>query len=207
VRYRHRITIIRGNHESRQITQVYGFFDECIRKYGNANVWNHITGVFDYLPLSALIEGQIFCPHAGLSPQLDSLDSVRALQRLQEVPHEGPMCDLLWSDPEDQLEGWGVSPRGAGFTFGRDISERFLHANGLKCIARAHQLVMEGYQWSQGHNVLTLFSAPNYCYRCGNKAAILQIDEGMNYSFIQFDPSPEQLEGAEQLRGTPDYFL
>ncbi|XP_026190852.1 serine/threonine-protein phosphatase PP2A-4 catalytic subunit-like [Cyclospora cayetanensis] len=114
VRFRHRVTIIRGNHESRQITQVYGFFDECIRKYGNANVWNQITAVFDFLPLSALIEGQIFCPHAGLSPQLDTLDSVRSLQRLQEVPHEGPMCDLLWSDPEDQLEGWGVSPRGAG---------------------------------------------------------------------------------------------
>ena len=62
---------------------------------------------------------------------------------MQEVPHEGPMCDLLWSDPDDRC-GWGISPRGAGYTFGQDISEAFNHNNGLTLIARAHQLVMEG---------------------------------------------------------------
>ena len=62
---------------------------------------------------------------------------------MQEVPHEGPMCDLLWSDPDDRC-GWGISPRGAGYTFGQDISEAFNHNNGLTLVARAHQLVMEG---------------------------------------------------------------
>lgn len=118
VRYRERITILRGNHESRQITQVYGFYDECLRKYGNANVWKYFTDLFDYLPLTALVDGQIFCLHGGLSPSIDSLDHIRALDRLQEVPHEGPMCDLLWSDPDDR-GGWGISPRGAGYTFGQ----------------------------------------------------------------------------------------
>lgn len=103
VRYRERITILRGNHESRQITQVYGFYDECLRKYGNANVWKFFTDLFDYLPLTALVDGQIFCLHGGLSPSIDTLDHIRALDRLQEVPHEGPMCDLLWSDPDDRL--------------------------------------------------------------------------------------------------------
>ncbi|CAN7090984.1 unnamed protein product [Brassica rapa subsp. narinosa] len=74
VRYRDRLTILRGNHESRQITQVYGFYDECLRKYGNANVWKHFTDLFDYLPLTALIESQVFCLHGGLSPSLDTLD-------------------------------------------------------------------------------------------------------------------------------------
>ncbi|KAG5841405.1 hypothetical protein ANANG_G00199160 [Anguilla anguilla] len=118
VRYPERITILRGNHESRQITQVYGFYDECLRKYGNANVWKYFTDLFDYLPLTALVDGQIFCLHGGLSPSIDTLDHIRALDRLQEVPHEGPMCDLLWSDPDDR-GGWGISPRGAGYTFDR----------------------------------------------------------------------------------------
>ncbi|EDS38371.1 phsophatase-2a [Culex quinquefasciatus] len=165
VRYRERITILRGNHESRQITQVYGFYDECLRKYGNPNVWKYFTDLFDYLPLTALVDGQIFCLHGGLSPSIDTLDHIRALDRLQEVPHEGPMCDLLWSDPDDR-GGWGISPRGAGYTFGQDISELFNHSNGLTLVSRAHQLVMEGYNWCHDRNVVTIFSAPNYCYRC-----------------------------------------
>ena len=85
-----------------------------------------------------------------------------------QVPHEGPMCDLLWSDPDDRM-GWGISPRGAGYTFGQDISEQYNHANGLDLISRAHQLVMEGYNWSHDENTVTIFSAPNYCYRCGER--------------------------------------
>jgi diadenosine tetraphosphatase ApaH/serine/threonine PP2A family protein phosphatase len=181
IRYPQRITILRGNHESRQITQVYGFYDECLRKYGNANVWKYFTDLFDYLPLTALIDNQIFCLHGGLSPSIDTLDNIRALDRIQEVPHEGPMCDLLWSDPDDRC-GWGISPRGAGYTFGQDISEAFNHNNGLTLVARAHQLVMEGYNWSQDRNVVTIFSAPNYCYRCGNQAAIMEIDEHLKYT-------------------------
>ena len=72
VRFRDRIFILRGNHESRQITQVYGFYDECLRKYGNANVWKYFTDLFDYLPVTALIENQIFCLHGGLSPSIDT---------------------------------------------------------------------------------------------------------------------------------------
>lgn len=76
------------------------------------------------------------------------------------------MCDLLWSDPDERC-GWGISPRGAGYTFGQDISEQFNHTNGLTLVSRAHQLVMEGYNWCHDQNVVTIFSAPNYCYRCG----------------------------------------
>ncbi|KAF4664673.1 serine threonine-protein phosphatase [Perkinsus olseni] len=201
VRYPDRITILRGNHESRQITQVYGFYDECLRKYNTANVWKMLTDLFDYLPLTALVENSIFSMHGGLSPSIDTLDDVRQIDRVQEIPHEGvstfaydilgPMCDLLWSDPDDR-GGWGISPRGAGFTFGQDISAQFNHHNGLKLIARAHQLIMEGYNWSHEKNVVTIFSAPNYCYRCGNQAAVMELDENMKYTFLQFDPAPRR---------------
>jgi len=95
VRYPARITLIRGNHESRQITQVYGFYDECLRKYGSVNVWKYCTDIFDYLSLSAIIEDKIFCVHGGLSPSITTLDQLRLIDRHQEVPHEGSMCDLV----------------------------------------------------------------------------------------------------------------
>jgi serine/threonine-protein phosphatase 2A catalytic subunit len=94
------------------------------------------------LPLTAVVENQFFCLHGGLSPSIETLDNIRALKRFQEVPHEGPMCDLLWSDPDDRA-GWGMNPRGAGYTFGQDIAEQYNHTNNLKMIARAHQLMME----------------------------------------------------------------
>ncbi|KAI8573048.1 hypothetical protein RHMOL_Rhmol01G0248500 [Rhododendron molle] len=205
VRYPQRITILRGNHESRQITQVYGFYDECLRKYGNANVWKIFTDLFDYFPLTALVESEIFCLHGGLSPSIETLDNVRNFDRVQEVPHEGPMCDLLWSDPDDRC-GWGISPRGAGYTFGQDVSEQFNHTNSLKLIARAHQLVMEGFNWGHEQKVVTIFSAPNYCYRCGNMASILEVDDCKGHTFIQFEPAPRRGE-PDVTRRTPDYFL
>ena len=256
VRYPDRITLIRGNHESRQITTVYGFYDECHRKYGSANVWRYCCDVFDYLALGALVlgtsatieptvidpsqdidpvddetmveiidfknskhsirdryprrrqyeghadgvtssphgsgppgtgaaggshgsknsGGAVLCVHGGLSPLVESVDKIRLIDRKQEVPHEGQMCDLLWSDPDD-IEGWGLSPRGAGFLFGSDIVKRFNHINDLSLIARAHQLVMEGYKEMFDSQIVTVWSAPNYCYRCGNVAAILELYE------------------------------
>ena len=204
-RYPDRVHLLRGNHESRQITQVYGFYDECVRKYGSGNVWKLFTDLFDYLPLTAVVEDQIFCLHGGLSPSIDTLDAVRELDRVQEVPHEGSMCDLLWSDP-DERRGWGISPRGAGYIFGGDISEMFNHRNGLSLISRAHQLVMDGYNWSHNMNVVTIFSAPNYCYRCANQAAIMEVDEYMNKAFLQFDPAPRRGETLVTKRA-PEYFL
>ncbi|OAQ63116.2 serine/threonine protein phosphatase [Pochonia chlamydosporia 170] len=258
VRYPDRMTLIRGNHESRQITTVYGFYDECLRKYGSANVWRYCCDVFDYLALGAIVlgasntlcsssgtadeeteievcdqngaimsrfprqqaqqpssqpsssqeqgangsgagggertgppgsgasgssngtvgnpAGAVLCVHGGLSPLIDTVDKIRLIDRKQEVPHEGAMCDLLWSDPDD-IDGWGLSPRGAGFLFGADIVKVFNHRNDLSLIARAHQLVMEGFKEMFDASIVTVWSAPNYCYRCGNVAAVLELSE------------------------------
>eukprot|EP01113_Clastostelium_recurvatum_P022452 TRINITY_DN2680_c0_g1_i1.p1 TRINITY_DN2680_c0_g1~~TRINITY_DN2680_c0_g1_i1.p1 ORF type:complete len:306 (-),score=70.89 TRINITY_DN2680_c0_g1_i1:106-1023(-) len=206
VRYPDRITLIRGNHESRQITQVYGFYDECLRKYGSVNVWRYCTEIFDYLALSALVDDRVFCVHGGLSPSINTLDEIRKIDRKQEVPHDGSMCDLMWSDPED-IDGWGLSPRGAGYLFGADVVQQFNQTNGLEMIARAHQLVMEGYKYMFNETLVTVWSAPNYCYRCGNVAAILELDEHLNRNFKIFEAAPQESRGVPAKRAAPDYFL
>jgi len=206
VRYPDRITLIRGNHESRQITQVYGFYDECLRKYNSVNVWRYCTDVFDYLSLAALIDDRIFCVHGGLSPSITTIDEIRAIDRKQEVPHDGAMCDLLWSDPED-IDGWGLSPRGAGFLFGGDVVTAFNHNNKIDVICRAHQLVMEGYKWMFKDQLVTVWSAPNYCYRCGNVAAILELDDNLEKTFIVFEAAAQDTKGIPAKRPAPDYFL
>lgn len=106
-----------------------------MRKYGSANVWRCCTEVFDYLPLAAVIDKSVFCVHGGLSPSINTIDEIRLIDRKQEVPHDGPMCDLLWSDPED-ANGFGMSPRGAGFLFGPDVVQNFCEINKMDLICR-----------------------------------------------------------------------
>ena len=95
--------------------------------------------------LGAVIDGKVLCVHGGLSPEIRTLDQIRVIARAQEIPHEGAFCDLVWSDPED-VGTWAVSPRGAGWLFGDKVATEFNHVNGFELIARAHQLVNEGYK-------------------------------------------------------------
>lgn len=206
IRYPTRIYLTRGNHESTEITQLYGFYDECVQKFGNPNVWKLFTDLFNYLPISAIVDNKIFCLHGGLSPDIETIDEIRKLDRRRDVPSNGAMCDLLWSDPEERT-GWGVSPRGAGYIFGSDISQKFTQKNNLMMINRAHQLVTKGYNWSHEKLVCTLFSAPNYCYRCGNQAGIMEVDENLQYNIQQFGPNPIKRGKLEISKRAPDYFL
>jgi len=189
-KYPGHITLLRGNHESRQITQVYGFYDECCRKYGNAAVWRYCVATFDYFSLAAIIDSRVLCVHGGLSPEIRTIDQIRTIERQQEIPHEGAFCDLMWSDPEDIVSPWQVSPRGAGYLFGSRVTDEFNEINDLHLIARAHQLVMEGKRFHFAkNNLVTVWSAPNYCYRCGNVASVLQIKRPVTESLDHYkDP-------------------
>ncbi|KAM0717255.1 hypothetical protein Q7P37_007107 [Cladosporium fusiforme] len=207
-KYPDKITLVRGNHESRQITQVYGFYEECQQKYGNASVWKSCCQVFDFLALAAIIDGRVLCVHGGLSPEIRTLDQIRVVARAQEIPHEGAFCDLVWSDPED-VDTWAVSPRGAGWLFGDKVSTEFNHVNNLQLIARAHQLVNEGYKYHfQSQEVVTVWSAPNYCYRCGNVASIMTLGEDLEPDFKIFSAVPDHRRAVPAgRRGAGEYFL
>ena len=139
-KYPDRVTLVRGNHESRQITQVYGFYEECQTKYGNASVWKSCCQVFDFLALAAIVDGKVLCVHGGLSPEIRTIDQVRVVARAQEIPHEGAFCDLVWSDPED-VDTWAISPRGAGWLFGDKVSGEVSH-HGSEILLLFSKLVM-----------------------------------------------------------------
>ncbi|XP_075226496.1 protein phosphatase V isoform X2 [Lycorma delicatula] len=204
-RWPDRITLLRGNHESRQITQVYGFYDECQKKYGNANAWRYCCRVFDLLTVAALIDEQVFCVHGGLSPDIQTLDQIRVIERNQEIPYKGAFCDLVWSDP-DEVETWTVSPRGAGWIFGSKVTEEFMDINKLSLICRAHQLVHEGIKYMFNEKLVTVWSAPNYCYRCGNVASILQFNTVDKREPLIFSAVPDSGRVIPSALTTP-YFL
>jgi serine/threonine-protein phosphatase 6 catalytic subunit len=211
-RWPDKITLLRGNHESRQITQVYGFYDEIVQKYGNANVWKFCCQVFDLLTLAASVDGSILCVHGGLSPLIKTVDQIRTIQRNQEIPHEGAFCDLMWSDPED-INGWQQSPRGAGWNFGATAVQEFNQVNALDLICRSHQLVQEGYKFMFGDpelvddgKLVTVWSAPNYCYRCGNVASVLAVQKDLSRKFLNFTEVENAARLAESRSPAP-YFL
>ncbi|XP_026484349.1 serine/threonine-protein phosphatase 6 catalytic subunit [Vanessa tameamea] len=204
-RYPDRIILLRGNHETCQITKVYGFYDECLNKYGNANAWKDCCRVFDLLTVAALIDETVLCVHGGLSPKISMLDQIRCIDRNQQIPHKGAFCDLLWSDPAD-VKMWSVSPRGAGWLFGSFVTELFMNYNNLSLICRAHQLVNEGYKYMFDERLVTVWSAPNYCYRCGNEASILEFKTVNDRNPKIFQAVPDSEREVPPQHTTP-YFL
>lgn len=212
LRYPQRVTLLRGNHECRGITQVYGFYAESFRKYGTAAVWGYFTDLFDLLPIAALVDNRYLCVHGGLSPSAHYLDQIRVAFRFKEVPHEGLISDLLWSDPSAETSGFTMSTRGAGYVFGGDVVAHFLWLNGLDAVMRGHQLCMEGYQALFDKQLVTVWSAPNYCYRCGNTASILELGTEGQWHFNRFDAVPDAERSSTQdavgaARSEPEHFL
>lgn len=115
------------------------------RKYGNTKVWEYFTEAFSFLPLGGLIEGKILCIHGGLSPNIKTIDQIRALNRRMEISENPSISDLMWSDPSKDVEDWEINKRGAGYYFGEKVVKSFNLINRLNIIVRAHQLVDEGY--------------------------------------------------------------
>eukprot|EP00479_Gromia_sphaerica_P008932 TRINITY_DN35_c0_g1_i2.p1 TRINITY_DN35_c0_g1~~TRINITY_DN35_c0_g1_i2.p1 ORF type:complete len:169 (+),score=30.10 TRINITY_DN35_c0_g1_i2:526-1032(+) len=153
------------------------------------NCGKTFTDCFNCLPISAIIDEKIFCTHGGISPELKSFEQVRRIMRPTDVPDSGLLCDLLWSDPDKDIAGWGENDRGVSYTFGSDIVTKFLNKHDLDLICRAHQVVEDGYEFFAKRQLVTLFSAPNYCGEFDNAGAMMSVDESLMCSFQILKPS------------------
>jgi len=187
IKYPENFFLLRGNHECASINRIYGFYDECKRRY-NIKLWKTFTDCFNCLPVAAVIDEKIFCVHGGLSPEHHSMDQVRRIPRPTDVPDSGIICDLLWSDPDKDIEGWGENDRGVSFTFGGDVVAKFLKKHDLDLVCRAHQVVEDGYEFFAKRRLVTIFSAPNYCGEFDNAGAMMSVDETLMCSFQIFKP-------------------
>ena len=139
IKYPDRIWLLRGNHECASINRIYGFYDECKRRY-SVKLWKRFADVFNCLPVAGLVAGRLFCMHGGISPELRSFDQIRNMRRPTDVPDIGLLCDLMWSDPDPDARGWEDNDRGVSFVFGADIVHSFCKHFDLDCIVRAHQV-------------------------------------------------------------------
>merc|ERR1719197_1225252 len=89
--------------------------------------------------------------------------------------YEGLMSECMWSDPQP-TPGRVPSKRGVGVAFGKDVTENFLRMNNLKMVVRSHEVKDEGYEVEHNGQLVTVFSAPNYCDQMGNKGAFIRLD-------------------------------
>lgn len=195
------IFLLRGNHECRHLTDYFTFKLECKRKYSD-RVYEACMNSFCALPLAAVMNKQFFCIHGGLSPELNTLDDIRSLDRFREPPTSGLMCDILWSDPvEDFGQEKGSESfvhnhvRGCSYFFTYQAACTFLERNRLLSIIRAHEAQDAGYRMYRKTrttgfpSVMTLFSAPNYLDVYNNKAAILKYESNV-LNIRQFNCTP-----------------
>ncbi|CAD8109019.1 unnamed protein product [Paramecium primaurelia] len=196
IKYPENFFLLRGNHECASINRIYGFYDECKRRY-TIKLWKTFTDCFNCLPVAALIDEKILCMHGGLSPELSNLEQIRRIMRPTDVPDTGLLCDLLWSDPDKDVQGWADNERGVSYVFSQEIVQVFLKKHELDLICRAHQVVEDGYEFFSKRQLVTLFSAPNYCGEFDNAGSMMTVDESLMCSFQILKPA-EQGQGASQ---------
>lgn len=174
------VHLLRGNHEEPDINALFGFRIECVERLGETAgdaVWRRFNDLFEWLPLAAVIEDRICCMHGGIGRSLTHISQINDLKRPLNMENGGvELMDILWSDPteNDGVEGLRPNARGPGLvTFGPDRVKAFCETNGIHMIIRAHECVMDGFERFAQGQLLTVFSATNYCGTANNAGAIL----------------------------------
>ncbi|CAI4233244.1 unnamed protein product [Auanema sp. JU1783] len=174
IKYPNNFFLLRGNHESAAVNRVYGFYEEIVRRYKSVKLWQSFQDAFSWMPLCGLIAGRVFCMHGGLSPDLKSFEDVRKLERPIVPVNPSMVIDLLWSDPDANVQGWESNTRGVSYVFGEDVVQEMCKSLNIDLIVRAHQVVQDGYEFFANRKLVTVFSAPNYCGQFDNHAASMK---------------------------------
>lgn len=187
IKYRENFFMLRGNHESANVTKMYGFFDECKRRT-STKTWKMFIDVFNTLPFAAVIQDRIFCVHGGISPELKSLKQIENIVRPTDIPDEGLITDILWSDPDPQVSDWSLNDRGVSYTFGKKNVIDFCSAFKFDLVIRGHMVVEDGYEFFAKKKFVTVFSAPNYCGEFNNWGAVMSVTTGLMCSFELLKP-------------------
>jgi len=196
IKYPENFFLLRGNHECASINRIYGFYEECKERF-SVRLWKTFTDCFNCLPIAALIDEKIFCMHGGLSPDIQTMDQLRRIVRPTDIPDQGLLCDLLWADPDRDTQGWKPNDRGVSHVFGEDVVTNFLHKHELDLVCRAHQVVEDGYEFFAKRQLVTVFSAPNYCGEFDNSGAMMIVDQSLMCSFQVLKESSYQDEGNQ----------
>jgi serine/threonine-protein phosphatase PP1 catalytic subunit len=202
LKYPENFFLLRGNHEAAAINRFYGFYDECKRRF-SVKLWKSMCDCFNCLPVAAVIDDRIFCMHGGLSPELSNFEQIKRILRPVEVPESGLLCDLLWADPTKAVPGWGDNDeRGVSFVFSQLIVTNFLRRHNLELICRAHQVVEDGYEFFANRQLVTLFSAPNYCGEFDNAGAFMSVEDNLMCSFqiLQAGAAKKSTKGTNDTR-------
>nr|XP_043620256.1 serine/threonine-protein phosphatase BSL1-like [Erigeron canadensis] len=201
INYPENVHLIRGNHEAADVNALFGFRLECIERMGENDglwAWQRFNVLFNHLPLAALIEQKIICMHGGIGRSIHSVEQIENIER--PINMDGGsvvLMDLLWSDPteNDSVEGLRPNARGPGLvTFGPDRVTDFCKRNKLQLIIRAHECVMDGFERFAQGQLITLFSATNYCGTANNAGALLVIGRGLVIVPKLIHPLPPPLE-------------
>ena len=181
IRFPSNIFLLRGNHESPEMTECFGFADECKEKLGEEVLLNFYDA-FDCLPIAALINEHVFCVHGGLSPKLQDISEINNIVRPTAIPDSGILADLLWSDPSADTFEWGPNDRGETYTWGLKIAKQFMDWNDLSRVIRGHQMAQNGinFPFFPDRSVITVFTASNYAGIYDNVAAFVDVHENEN---------------------------
>lgn len=197
IKYPENFFMLRGNHESANITKIYGFYDECKRRLpaisGNHKMWKVFIDVFNTLPIAATINDKIFCIHGGLSPDLHDLEQIDNIRRPTDIPERGLLADLLWSDPDPAIKNfsvtnWPKNDRGVSYCFGKKHVDYFCSTFKMDLVVRGHMVVEDGYEFFNKRKLVTVFSAPNYCGEFDNFGAVMSVDKNLYCSFELLKP-------------------
>ena len=200
------IYLIRGNHEFSEVCDHDTLLKECSSLYNSRDIYETITETFSYLPLAATIGNYALCVHGGIGRSFCFVNQLRSLKRPIRDFSNPIVEQLLWSDPSNEIEYFGDSPRGLGQLFGFNAISSFLEQEDFSILIRGHQCMNLGAEMQCKNKVLTVFSCSNYCGVINNLAAIVLIPDFHRYIKFQY-PLLSFINREDALFSQIDLFL